>query len=442
MKLFQKLLVAGTALGLLTPIAAQATEAVNIEAMDSYRPSSSKAKTFDSNTFTNQISEDVATLNGRVDGIEARQNNFEAGAFSSTTTMDGKAVFAIGAVDGGDTIGGTEALSSAYVYKMNLNTSFTGDDNLYVRLSAGRWGSNFTKKPGNYHIEAKNTYDGSSAPLIVDKIWYTFPLGDNATVWVGPNIENYYMMAATPSIYKPGVLKAFKLGGNGAVFGASTDGGAGLKYEFGDSGFAMSTNYVGKGSKADAGILTDGDKSKIDTMIAFTKPQYHASVTYSKQHGGWDSSEYYSTQLVHGNVGSTTSMGSDANADAFAIRGYWRPENSGTATPEISVGYDLISFENHSLNVSEGSGYFVGLGWQDMIQADDRIGLAFGQPVKATKLTTGTLSEVDPFLWEAYYSFKVNDSVTVTPAVWGGTDVASSTDQDIFGAMLTTVFKF
>ena len=77
-----------------------------------------------------------------------------------------------------------------------------------------------------------------------------------------------------------------------------------------------------------------------------------------------------------------------------------------------------------------------------MVQADDRIGLAFGQPVKATKLSTGTLSEVDPFLWEAYYSFKPNDSITVTPAIWGGTDVASSTTQDIFGAMLTTVFKF
>ena len=38
------------------------------------------------------------------------------------------------------------------------------------------------------------------------------------TVWVGPKIENYYMYGATPSIYKPGVLKAFKLGGNGAVF--------------------------------------------------------------------------------------------------------------------------------------------------------------------------------------------------------------------------------
>ena len=431
-------MVASTALGLLTPIAAQATEAVNLDDMDSYRRSSSKVKKFDSNTFANEISEDVATLNGRVDVLEARQNNFEAGSFSSTTTMDGKAVFAVGGVDGGDTIGGSEALSYAYVYKMNLNTSFTGDDNLYVRLSAGDWGSNFTKKPGNYHIEAKNTNN----ELRLDKIWYTFPLGDNATVWVGPMIENYYMMAATPSIYKPGVLKAFKLGGNGAVFGASTDGGAGLKYEFGDSGFAMSTNYVGKGSGTSKGILTDSDKSKIDTMIAFTKPQYHASITYSKQHAGWDAHEYYSTELIHGNVGSSTKLSSDTNADALALRAYWRPENSGTAMPEISVGYDSITFDSHPLKVTEGSGYFVGLGWQDMIQADDRIGIALGQPVKATQVSSGTLSEVEPFLWEAYYSFKPNDSITITPAIWGGTDVESATDEDIFGAMLTTVFKF
>ena len=54
MKLFQKLLVASTALGLLTPIAAP-TEAVNLDDMDSYRRSSSKVKKFDSNTFANEI---------------------------------------------------------------------------------------------------------------------------------------------------------------------------------------------------------------------------------------------------------------------------------------------------------------------------------------------------------------------------------------------------
>ena len=35
--------------------------------------------------------------------------------------------------------------------------------------------------------------------------------------------------------------------------------------------------------------------------------------------------------------------------------------------------------------------YFVGLNWQDIFQADDRIGLAFGQPQKNESETT------DPF---------------------------------------------
>ena len=39
--------------------------------------------------------------------------------------------------------------------------------------------------------------------LKVDKIWYTIPVGENNTVWVGPKIENYYMHGTTPSIYKP-----------------------------------------------------------------------------------------------------------------------------------------------------------------------------------------------------------------------------------------------
>ena len=428
------MLVATAALGLVAPIAAQASD-INTEGMNSYArsKSTSKTKRFDSKSFSN----DLAKINKKVDALEDQLDGIEAGSFSSTTTMNGKVVYALGAIDEGDTIGGSEALSAAYVFKMELNTSFTGDDNLYVRLAAGEWGDNFMKKPGNYHVEAKNTKSGSSEPLIVDKLWYTFYPTDNTTVWVGPGVENYYMMAAAPSIYKPGVLKAFKLGGNGAVFGASTDGGAGVKYEFGDSGFAVSTNYVGKGSSTSSGILTKEDKNKIDTQFAYTKPQYHVSLTASKQQNGWDSSEYYSTNDIH-------EMGSAADAKAYALRAYWRPEESGTAVPEISVGYDLISFTGHALFIDKGEGYFVGLGWQDTFQADDRIGIAFGQPVKATEAETSndSLSEVDPFLWEAYYSFKPNDSITITPAVFGGSDISKNETQDIFGTMLTTTFKF
>ena len=101
-----------------------------------------------------------------------------------------------------------------------------------------------------------------------------------------------------------------------------------------------------------------------------------------------------------------------------------------------------MSFSGRT-DVAEASGYFVGLNWADTFQPDDKIGLAVGQPIKATEAVTGaTLSEVDPFLWELYYSFRPNDSIEVTPAIFGGSDVKSDTDDDLFGAVLTTTFKF
>ena len=46
MKLFQQLLVAGTAVGLISPFAAQASDSINLDGISSYGRSESKAKRF------------------------------------------------------------------------------------------------------------------------------------------------------------------------------------------------------------------------------------------------------------------------------------------------------------------------------------------------------------------------------------------------------------
>ena len=48
MKLFQQLLVAGTAISLISPFAAQASDTINLDGMSSYGRSESKAKRFES----------------------------------------------------------------------------------------------------------------------------------------------------------------------------------------------------------------------------------------------------------------------------------------------------------------------------------------------------------------------------------------------------------
>ena len=429
------MLVAGTAMSLIAPVASQASEAINLEEMNSYVRSEKTSSRIDSKTFLNEVKEDLAKINSRVDGLEARQNNFEAGGFSDTTTMDGKAVFTVGALDAPES--GTlseyldESVKFQYMYVMNLNTSFTGDDNLYVRIKTGNGDydtvSSKTKKYAPLNETSYGSYLSSANQngdsLKVDKLWYSMPLGENFTFTAGPRIENYYMHGTTPSIYKP-VLKQFTLGGNAAAYGASTSPGAGLTWT-GDSGLAISTNFTSKSGNS-LGLLTDETDTSWATQIGYTQPQYSISAIVNQKYGGWADS-YFTTasgKLRPGD-GSSTNIG---------LRGWWRPEETGVATPSISVGFDTSEVDSSSN--SNTTMYFVGLQWQDMFQADDRIGLAFGQPQKREDETT------DPFAWEAYYQFQVNDAVTLTPAVFGGSDRNGEATGDITGAVLETTFKF
>ena len=427
------MLVATASLGLITPIAAQASDIINLEGMNDYNRSkkSSSKKRFDNKTFVNEVNEELAGLKSRVDGLEAQQNYFEAASFSDTTTMDGKAIFTIGSVDTEDgfnnaaipDVGYTGKVMAAYTYQMNLNTSFTGDDNLYIRLKTGNHdGWSDIKSIYNTYLSAAK---GSSDAFGVDKIWYTMPVGENNTIWVGPKIENYYMHGTTPSIYKS-VLKAFTLGGNAAAYGASTSPGAGWAYQA-DNGFAVSSNFTTQDGEDTNGMLTDGGKTSWATQIGYTQPRYAVSAILNMKYNEWTDSYFMTTD--------GKARPGDGNSTNVGLRGWWRPESTGTATPSISVGYDTS--ETDATGNSNTTAYFVGLNWQDIINADDRIGIAFGQPQKLEG------DAVDPFLYEVYYDYKINDSVSLTPTIFGGTSKNSSgVEVDMTGYVLHTTFKF
>ena len=421
------MLVAGASLSLLAPVASQASDVVNIEEMNSYARSQSKSSRLDSNTFINEVSEDIANLKSRVDGLEVKQNEFEAGGFSDTTTLDGKVNFTLGALSydgtGTDTVSNEAALFQ-YMWQGNLNTSFTGDDNLYVRLKTGN-ASSWTKDKdhGTYLSSSK----GNSNVLKVDKIWYEFPVGEQNTVFIGPLIENYYMHGTTPSIYKP-VLKAFTLGGNAAAYGASTDTGAGWVYRA-DNGLAISSNIGTKSNStvkgSNTGLLTDQSKTSWANQIGITKDQWSVSAMVNLKYNDWGDS-YFST---------ATGDDRNENSTNYGLRAWWRPVDSGTATPQVSVGYDYSVLDGYDTNDTTDA-YFVGLTWLDIFNADDRIGIALGQP--QMRENTGA----EPFMYEVYYGFKVNDSITVTPAIFGATNANGTDGEDYTGAVIETQFKF
>ena len=72
MKLFQKLLIAPAALGLLAPLSASASEVTMSDFV---------------------AAQELAATSKRIKGSKAKLNNFEASSFSETTTMSGSASF-------------------------------------------------------------------------------------------------------------------------------------------------------------------------------------------------------------------------------------------------------------------------------------------------------------------------------------------------------------
>ena len=233
-------------------------------------------------------------------------------------------------------------------------------------------------------------------------------------------------------------MKSFKLGGN-SNFGASTDVGFGFKWET-DGGFGIASGIVDKGADASNGLLGKTTVRKWDTQVAYTKDRWHVSATLSDAQN-WTSQSYNATKLGD-IIGDGTQDSGDSTG--YALRAYWMPEESGTAVPEISVGYDTKKADAPDAGRGkEADSWMIGFTWKDMFQADDRIGLAFTQPFAVTECNgTCTSTDVDPLVWEAYYSFRPNDSMELRPAIFGGKEVEDSTEDDIFGAVLTTVFKF
>ena len=415
MKLFQRLLVAPAALGLMAPLAANA----------------------DISSVTNDSDLSSEVTQARVDGVEAQLGELMAGQFSSSTKMSGKAAFITGYVDD-DNETDTDSITMEYMYQLNMNSSFSGKDNLYVRLKAGNVGDHFGDSAQGTYLSAANT---KGDEIRVDKIWYSFPVGDDVTVWVGPKIENYYMLASSPSIYRP-ITKQFTLGGNGTVYGSSTKAGFGAAYvqpkeDPSEGRFAISaayTNQSGAKSGKDQGLFGDDGKSALLTKLEYGTPQWQVSGAVAIKENGWADS-YFTTAKgkARSAAGSETAIG---------LRAYWKPDTTG-AIPSVQVGYDVSTIDDAPTGYAdEASGWMVGLGWDDLLIDGNRAGLAFGSRVSATSIVGGGSDpSEDNSVWEAYYSFKVNDGVTVTPAIFGSSDVEVE-GKDISGGVILTEFKF
>ena len=378
MKLFKSLLVAPAALGLLAPVSATANEVT----IGDFSPA-----------------EELAITNSRVDGLEARLNTIEAGSFSETTTASFSADMYLGAVTGGPDNGAGNAIGdgtmAGYSFQIDLNTSFTGEDSFDVSIDAG-----------NSDATGIAEFDGNatSDKLTVDGVSYTFPLGESMTVIVGDNTDGSALFTTACTYGGP----TNTLDDCGNVNAGITNGGAavGASYDFG-SGFTAAVGYAaGEGDMA-KGLMTKETLDAYGVNASYTGDNFGISVTYG---------------LVET---------SSTDEDTFtAFNGYYSPDGF----PSISVGYEIG--EDGSVadkTADELTSFFVGLQFDEL--GPGTAGVALG-----TK--TPTVEKTDEqYMYEAYYSYPINDGMTITPVVFIKETSTAGVDDET-GVMVKTSFSF
>jgi len=362
MKLFKSLLVAPATLGLLAPMSATANEVT----INDFNPA-----------------EELAITNSRVDGLEARLNNFEAGGFSETTTASFSVDAVIGAIDGDTT---TEATVMEYQYNIGLSTTFTGEDSLDIAIDSGSDSAATNDNPFAFD---------TGAALSVDGVTYSFPVG-GASMIVGADtdISASFTGACTYNAFTDymgdcGTGNTIGKGGNGVTATGS--------YAF-DSGFSLAAGLSGKSDSAD-GLLTKEGTDSFGLEGAYTADSWGVAVAYVSDDNA--------------STAQTTSWGVNANY-SFDIA-------------DLSVG-----FETQDTDGTESSGYFIGATFPEVGPGTVSLGVA----------TAGNFTDTatEYMIYEASYSYDVNDGLTLTPGVFIEETAAGS--DDLTGIFVKSSFSF
>ncbi len=359
MKLFKSLLVAPATLGLLAPMSASANE-VTI------------------NDFN--AAEEIAVTNSRVDGLEARFNDLEAGSFSETTTASFGVDFLVGAVD---KTGANEKVTFDYQMGIGLETSFTGEDSLSATIDIGETGSIIGGADGL-------NFDSTTNALNLDGLTYSFPLG-GATVLVGDNtdISAVYTGACAYSSFTDymgncGTGNSVGLGNKGVT--------AAMSYAF-DSGFSL----AGGISSTPTGIATKEQDDAFGLEAAYSADSWGLAVAYS--------------DIEDATNGDKTFWGINGTyALDFAT---------------VSAGVESES----PVTGSDATGFFVGLSFPEVGAGTLDIGMG----------TTGNFADGDAeyYMYEASYSYPINDGMTITPGVY-----VKEAATDTTGFAVKTSFSF
>jgi hypothetical protein len=394
-----------------------------------------------------EYSAELATLRGRVDGLEARTSELEANQFSTTTKLVGEAIFNVSDVFGGNRAD-TDAnpnnnpdLNSNTVFsdrvRLNLYSSFTGKDQLQIRLNAGNIVSNVGSVVGGVASGtgtnmARLGYDGdTNNSVAIDKINYAFNFTDAVRVKIDASGGELYENVNTfnPDFASSGRGALSRYGRFSPIYRQGQNG-AGLTVTFNpNEAISLTGAYLapstgngvfGANNPGLSNGLFDGDNTIFGQLTFKPTKAFNIGLTYARSYfaGNAANSLFQGTGSAFANNPFGTGARTESNnygveatfqlGSKLAISG-WGGYTTADARSGVNVGRDADLW------------YWAGsLALKDFGGEGNVLGVIFGQPPKVTGGSIRTVNNLDTdtsYHLEGLYKFKVSDNIQVTPGL-------------------------
>ena len=395
MKFLQHVLVTHALFGLLVPINASASE-INIDEVNNYvQNKSSSKKRFNSQSFAN---EEFSTTKNAIESLKEPINEFEVGSFSDTTTMSGSTSYQIGFVDKSVI---TEAVTATYSIGIDLNTSFTGEDNLYVGIESGN-ASELIDFTLDSSVVGENT-------LSIASMYYEFPIGEYQ-IAVGPELDSDDLMPTTTSTYSDMFFFGSQYGLDSNFFASQgTGAGVAVARTF-DGGLNASASIIGTGASTNSGLLTAEGIDVTTLSLGYDADNFGGGIIFQHSDSLCTLANDFTTDLCN-DFGISAILDEGYNTTTFGA--YYSPDEKLTFS--ITSSFLDPTIDGARVDTIQDFQFAVDREWGDGTLHASYKTFPF---YKIPDLNGDRIQQDDlGYFIEVYYTYDVNDYLTLRPGI-------------------------
>lgn len=379
----------------------------------------------------------------RVEKLERQVSQLEQQQFTTTTTLTGQALIAISSATGeekadssGEEVDENIILSDRV--RLTLNTSFTGEDRLRVRLQANNF-RGYEEATGT--AMGRLGFEGDSEnEFELTRVEYRFPVGDKATVYagiVGSGLDDFSDTAnALLDSSTQGAISRF--GRRNPIYRQGSGTGIGLEYDLSED-ISLQLGYVADEANEPESGIGGGAYGAIAQLYFEDSDRFELSLNYVRSYNNIDTGT--GSQLANAPFDELSDR---ISANSYGLSTSWRVSDNFNLSGWIGLTDATASDLPRNPNAKIFN-YAIAFAFPDLGKEGSLAGIVIGQPPKVTSNDLGAdFQDRDTSLHlEMFYRFPISDNISATP----GLLVITNPDHDnnnttLYVGTIRTVFEF